>query len=154
MFLAHAASMLKITVSLVPGGVGTERKLGELHIGNVGGGALADYECVLYGDDLPGPVRARVRRYPRWSASVWDLVGRAIAQSLSGQERLPRRPDLVTVPIHADGNVTFVRMCEIPEPARSAFERRMRGATSPVIPGEGDCVYSWDWLGFIGGGLL
>jgi hypothetical protein len=105
-------AMLKITVSLVPGGVGTERKLGELHIGNVGGGALADYECVLYGDDLPGLVRARVRRYPRWSASVWDLVGRAIAiaQSLSGQERLPRRPAPVSVPIHADGNLTYVRM--------------------------------------------
>lgn len=145
------AGMLKITVSLIPGGVGTERKLGELHISNVGGGAVADYQCVLYGDDLPGPVRAAVRRYPRWSASVWDLVGRAIAKSLSGQERLPVRPDPVTVPIYTDGDLPYVRMCEIPEPARSAFERRMRWSTVPVIPGKGDCAYSWDWLDFIEG---
>lgn len=144
--------MLKITVSLIPGGAGTERKLGELHISNVGGGARADYQCLLYADDLPGPARAVVRRYPRWSVSVWDLVGRAIAKSLSRQERLPRRPNAVTVPIHADGNLTYVRMDEIPEPAHSAFERRMRGSTVPVIPGAGDCAYSWDWLGFISGG--
>lgn len=143
--------MLKVTVSLIPGGVGPERKLGELHISNVGGGARADYQCVLYADDLPDPARARLRRYPRWSASVWDLVGRAIAKSLSGQERLPRRHDPVAVPIHVDGNLTYVRMCEIPEPARSAFERRMRGSTVPVIPGAGDCAYSWDWLDFIEG---
>lgn len=146
------AGMLKITISLVPGGVGTERKLGELHISNVGGGALADYQCVLHGDDLPGPARARVRCYPRWSASVWDLVARAIAKSLSGQERLHRRPDPVTVPLHAYGNLTYVRMREIQEPARSAFVRRMRWSTLPVIPGEGDCAYSWDWQAFIGGG--
>jgi len=146
------AGMLKITVSLVPGGVGTERKLGELHISNVAGGALADYQCVFYGDDLPGPAHARVRRYPRWSASVWDLVGRAIAQSLSGRERLPRRPDPITVPIHADCDLTYVRMCEIPEPARSAFERHMRWSTVPVISGQGDCAYSWDWQAFIGRG--
>jgi hypothetical protein len=144
--------MLRITVSLIPGGHGTERQLGELHIINVRGGALADYKCVLSGDDLPKPVLVHLGRYPRWSASVWDLVGRAIAKSLSGQERLPRRPDPVTVPIHADGDITYVRMCEIPEPARSAFERRMRGSTVPVIPGEGDCAYSWDWRDFIGGG--
>jgi len=144
--------MLKITVSLIPGGQGTERQLGELHISNVRGGALADYKCVLSGDDLPEPVLVHLGRYPRWSSSVWDLVARAIAKSLSGQERLPRRPDLVAVPIHTDGNLPYVRMCDIPEPARSAFERRMRWSTVPVIPGKGDCAYSWDWQAFIGGG--
>lgn len=146
------AGMLKITVSLVPGGVGTERKLGELHISNVDGGALADYQCVPHGDDLPEPVVVHLGRYPRWSASVWDLVARAIAKSLSGQERLPRRPDPVAVPIHAYGNLQYVRMCEIPEPARSAFDRRMRWSTVPVIPGDGDCAYSWHWQAFLSGG--
>lgn len=145
--------MLKITVSLVPGGVGTERKLGELHISNVGGGALADYQCVLNGDDLPGPLCVSVRLYPRWSSSVWDLVGRAIAKSLSGQERLPRRPRPVTVPIHADGNLTYVRMCEIPEPARSAFKLRMRWSTVPVITGEGGCAFM-GLVGFYGWGRV
>ena len=142
-------SMLKITVSLIPGGVGSEHKLGELHIANVGGAAHADYECVLISDDLPEPVRATVQRYPRWSATVWDLVARAIATALNDRERLPRRPSLVSVPIHMDGTLAYVRMAEIPEPVRSIFERRMFGSTVPVIDGEKDCVYAWDWQAFI-----
>jgi hypothetical protein len=144
--------MLKITVSIVPGGVGPERRLGELHIANVGGGEFADYACTLHSDDLPAPVRVTLARYPRWSATVWDLVARALAKALSGSERLPRRPARLAVPMHHDGSVAYVRLSDIPEPARSAFERRMRGSTVPVIPGEGDCAYSWDWLGFISGG--
>lgn len=143
--------MLKVTISLIPGGVGPERTLGELRIINVGGGSLSDYRCELQASDLSAPVYAVIRRYPRWSRSVWDLVGRAIAQALSGQERLPRRPDPISVPIHVYGDLSYVRMREVPEPARSAFERRMQGAASPVIPGDGDCVYSWDWQDFIEG---
>lgn len=142
--------MLKVTVSLIPGGVGPERQLGELRISNVAGGSLSDYKCVLHSSDLPAPVHAEIRRYPRWSSSVWDLVGRAIATALSGRERLPRRPKRLAVPIHSDGTVSYVRMSEIPEPVRSNFERRMSGATVPVIAGERDCVYAWDWLDFIG----
>lgn len=144
--------MLKITVSLVPGGVGPERRLGELHIANVGGGARADYRCTLFGSDLPAPVQVSLTRYPRWSASVWDLAARAICKSLGGSERLPRRPAPLSVPVHHDGSVAYVRMSEIPEPARSAFDRRMLGATVPAIPGEKDCVYAWDWESFISPG--
>lgn len=143
--------MLKITVSLIPGGVGPERRLGELRIINVGGGALSDYTCELHASDLPAPVHAVIHRYPRWSSTVWDLVGRSIATALSGRERLPRRPKPLNVPIHKDGTVSYVRMSEIPEPVRSIFEHRMRGATVPVIAGESDCVYAWDWLDFIEG---
>lgn len=146
------AGMLKITISLVPGGVGTERKLGELHISNVGGGALADYQCVLHGDDLPGPCSCE-------SAVLSPLVGVGLGSGrpcdcqIAERTGAPaRRPDPVTVPIHAYGNLTYVRMREIQEPARSAFERRMRWSTVPVIPGEGDCAYSWDWQASIGGG--
>jgi hypothetical protein len=150
--LWHAASMLKITVSLIPGGVGSERILGELHITNVGGGAHADYECVLISNDLPTPKHATIRRYPRWSGTIWDLVARAIAKSLTGQERLPRRPRPIKVPIHMDGTLGYVRMAEIPEPVRSIFERRMFGSTGPLIKGEEDCVYAWVWQAFINGG--
>lgn len=147
----HDAPMLKITVSLVPGGVGPERKLGELHIANVGGGALADYECVLNSSDLPTPLRVQLTRYPRWAGSVWDLVARALCKGLSGSERLPRRPAPLRVPVHTDAEsgIRYVRMADISEPARAAFDRRMLGATVPAIPGEKDCVYAWDWESFI-----
>lgn len=142
--------MLKITVSLVPGGAGPERWLGELHISNISGGPLSDYTCELHASDLSAPVHAVIHRYPRWSSTVWDLVGRAIATALSGRERLPRRPERLAVPIHSDGTVSYVRMSEIPEPVRSIFEHRMRGGIVPVIVGERDCVYAWDWQDFIG----
>jgi hypothetical protein len=141
--------MLKVTVSIVPGGVGVERKIGELRISNVSGSALANYKCSLTSDDSI-PTSADIKRYPRWSASVWDLVARAIAKSLSGQERLPRRPAQVLVPVYtAHTGYQYVRMEDIPEPARTAFGLRMRGSTAPVIPGETDCVYADDWLRFI-----
>jgi len=144
--------MLKITVSIIPGGIGSERKLGEMLIGNVGGAEYANYNCVLTGSDLPEPMRASIRRYPRWSASVWDLVARALAKTLFGTERLSRRPALIDVPLHEDDGVCYVRIAEIPEPVRSIFERRMLGSTTPVIDGESDCVYASDWLSFLRGG--
>ncbi|WP_324781135.1 hypothetical protein [Thiobacillus sedimenti] len=143
--------MLKVRLVLVPGGRGPERQLGELHISNVRwGDATPDYDCVLYADDLPGSIRSTVRRYPRWSATVWDLVGRAIASALSGRERLPRRPDPLNVPICRDGNVSYVRMSDIPQPARANFDQWMTGSSVPVIEGETECAYAWDWLRFIG----
>lgn len=144
--------MLKVTVTLIPGGVGAERKLGELVIANVDGGPHANYKCVLTSDDIPEAKQAVVANYPRWSASVWDLVARALAASLNdGAERLPRRPRPTKVPIHHDDGLAYVRMHEIPEPVRHIFARRMQHSTKPVIPGEGDCVYAWDWLDFLKG---
>lgn len=142
--------MLRVTVSIVPGGIGAERKIGELRISNVEGGALANYKCLLTADDSI-PTHADINAYPRWSVTVWDLVARAIAKALSGQERLPRRPVQVKVPIHTDSDtgLQYVRMGDIPEPARTAFDRRMQGSTAPVIFGETDCVYAEDWLRFI-----
>lgn len=80
------------------------------------------------------------------------MVARGISKGLSGSERLPLRPAPLSVPVHHDGSVAYVRMSEIPEPAWSAFERRMLGATRPVIAGEDDCFYAWDWLDFISAG--
>lgn len=152
LFIVHIGrpSMLKVTVSIIPGGIGVERQIGVMHISNVAGGALANYECLLTADDSI-PAHAEITAYPRWSVTVWDLVARAIAKTLSGQERLPRRPVQVEVPIHTDSDtgLQYVRMGDIPEPARTAFDRRMQGSTAPVISGETNCVYADDWLRFI-----
>lgn len=129
--------MLKVTVSIIPGGIGVERQLGVMDISNVAGGALANYRCSLTADDST-PTHADITAYPRWSVTVWDLVARAIAKALSGQERLPRRPLQVKVPIHTDPDtgIQYARMGDIPEPARTAFGRRIQGRTAPVISGE------------------
>lgn len=57
--------------------------------------ALADYVVVLSlrGSGEVSP--AFVRNYPRWSASVWDLVARALAQTLYRVDQIPpsTKPD-------------------------------------------------------------
>ncbi|MGB9109845.1 MAG: hypothetical protein WCC39_14280 [Telluria sp.] len=57
--------------------------------------ALADYVVALSlrGSGEVSP--AFVRNYPRWSASVWDLVARALAQTLYRADQIPpsAKPD-------------------------------------------------------------
>lgn len=57
--------------------------------------ALADYVVMLSlrGSGEVSP--AFVRNYPRWSASVWDLVARALAQTLYRADQIPpsTKPD-------------------------------------------------------------
>lgn len=57
--------------------------------------ALADYVVMLSlrGSGEVSP--AFVRNYPRWSASVWDLVARALAQTLYRADQIPHstKPD-------------------------------------------------------------
>lgn len=57
--------------------------------------ALADYVVALSlrGSGEVSP--AFVRNYPRWSASVWDLVARALAQTLYRADQIPpsTKPD-------------------------------------------------------------
>ncbi|WP_338019380.1 hypothetical protein [Paraburkholderia tagetis] len=126
-------------------------------IGRVKDGALADYQVDLQ-EDLLGDVgdMAFVRSYPRWSASVWDLVARCIAAALSGgREELPPRPVLPDVPAHtASGNRRYVRLREIPEPARTFFQRNIANSGRPLVeedPDPLDCAWAHDWSDFLDG---
>ncbi|CAM2191235.1 conserved protein of unknown function [Paraburkholderia kururiensis] len=150
--------MLRVTVELWPGGRERARRvIATADIGRIKNGAHADYEVRLEEGSL-GDVgdEAVVREYPRWSASVWDLVARCIAASLNGgQEGLPQRPSSPDVPMHtrSDG-LRYVRLREIPEPARTVFRRHIEYSTRPAIaddPEPMDCAYAWDWDDFLRG---
>lgn len=45
---------------------------------------LADYKVVLFSVDVGASPPVFLRSYPRWSASLWDLVARATARALTG----------------------------------------------------------------------
>lgn len=49
------------------------------------------------------------------------------------------------VPIHKGELTSYVRIIDIPNPWRSEFVADSVGSTCPVIPGEGQCHYPWDW---------
>ncbi|WP_244145212.1 hypothetical protein, partial [Paraburkholderia tuberum] len=118
--------MLRITIELLPGGrEDGKRVIARADIARVSGGALADYRVAL-DDAVLRQVgeRATVRGYPRWAGSVWDLVARCVAAALNqGREALPPRPAQLQVTVHVnDAGYRYVRLDEIPEPARTYFE--------------------------------
>lgn len=148
--------MLRVTVELWPGGRESgSRVLATAKIGRVKNGALADYRVELH-EDVQGQIGTAVLHdYPRYASTLWDLVARAAAVALTGKEELPPRPQQLDVPIHAVGNTSYVRIREIPEPARSLFQKRIAFSTRPLIdedPEPMDCAYAWDWCDFLDGG--
>ncbi|MCL4667860.1 hypothetical protein [Burkholderia pseudomallei] len=143
--------MLKVTVELWPGGrESRKRVIATADIGRVRDGALADYEVELR-ETLLGDVgdTTLIRDYPRWSASVFDLVARCLAAALNnGKEELPPRPVSPEVTIHVRGDgVHYVKLSEIPEPAKTYFEKSLDGSG---IPGHGR-AYAHDWHDFLEG---
>ena len=86
--------MLRVTVELLPGGrLDGRRTVATADIWRTRTGAQADYEFAMGEDLLPDQVwRGVLQDYPRWSASVWDLVARSIAIALTSTEELPPRP--------------------------------------------------------------
>jgi hypothetical protein len=106
----------------------------------------------LNASSIPATGSPRLMRgiAPRASyADPWDLAAHALRLTTFGKDELPA-PQELDVPIRRHGNLSFVCMRDIPEPARSVFEERMKYSACPVIPGFSDAVYSWDWLHFVG----
>ena len=136
---------------IVPVYLNSSRQLGEMRIGRVVGGAQSDYLVEVATET--GLVTAEVHGYPRWSASVWDLVARGLAAALYGEETIGKRPTPINVPVHrTPEGQPYVRAIDIPQLARSAFEYRMRYSTRPGIAGESSrCYWAWDWEAFIEG---
>lgn len=147
--------MLRVTVELRPGGGESGRRvLATADIARIKSGAHADYEVMLREDVLGDVGSGVISEYPRFAATVWDLVARSIATALSGGEELPPRPLSPRVPVHWSGDLPYVRMREIPEPAQTLFRKNMRLSTMPVIEEDEEpmgCAYAWDFEAFLAG---
>lgn len=81
--------MLKVTLHYAtPRQVSARNIIGRLDIGYAKLDAHADYKGVMQSSGIGehGPVR--LMEYPRWSASVWDLVARMACLSLNRQEAI------------------------------------------------------------------
>lgn len=142
--------MLRVTVELWPGGRETaKRVIATADISRVKDGASADYEVCLE-EGLLGAIgdTARVRNYPRWSSTVWDLVARAITVALTGgKEELPVRPTLPDVAVQMIDGMRCVRLDDIPEPTRTLFAHNLAGSS---VPGH-SLAYAWDFEDFMAG---
>lgn len=147
--------MLRITIELLPGGrEGARRTIAVAELGRIRGKRLGTYHMTLNEEPFGQVGQAVLSDYPRYAASIWDLVARGIAVVLTGKEELPRRPTVPDVPIHHVGKVPYVRKSEIPEPARTFFWRSMENSSRPLIESDADpenCAYHWDWEDFLDG---
>ena len=103
------------------------------------------------GEDLSGfadQVLPRAEGYP----DPWALAEHTLRQGAFGEDALPACSPL-SVPVHkSQGGLAYVRACDIPQPARREFARRMAHSTRPLIDQEGDTYYAWDWNAFLNGG--
>ncbi len=147
--------MLKVTVEILsPGRNGRGRVIAVAKIGRLNRGVAPD-NCVELLEDLYSHrERAMINKYPRFAASVWDLVARSIAVALTGEEKLPPRPQPLKVPVHRSGNTDYVRLKEIPEPVATKFRKRIEHSSCPVIEEDAtpmECAYASDWLDFLSG---
>lgn len=71
-----------------------------------------------------------------------------LALAAWGATDVPELPSPLDVPVRTEGDGTpVVRLVDIPEPARTAFDRRLQGATVPSP----DSAYAWDWTRFVEG---
>ena len=86
--------MLRVTVELLPHGR-DGRPLGYAEIENISGDEKhASYLVHVYDEAYEEVGTATIADYPRFSATVWDLVARGVATALAGKEELPPRPTL------------------------------------------------------------
>lgn len=93
-------------------------------------------------------VAVTLRPYRELNALI--LQGQCLATW--GQPDLPSWPEPLKIPIFKEGDVSYVRLEDIPEPVAGVFDKRMRHSSVPVVRGEGRCFYAWDWLEFLDGG--
>lgn len=152
--------MLKVTVELWPGGRESGRRvIATADIGRIRDGAFADYRVRLEEQFLNNVGdEAVVADYPRWSASVWDLVARCLAAALNdGREALPPRPMLPVAREHERDGRRYVRLREIPEPAQTFFRRRIADSSRcPHVEEDAEpkgWAYAEDWEDFLRGRL-
>lgn len=147
--------MLRVTIELLPGGRdGGRNVLATTNIGQETDDVLADYRVDLF-DELLGNVGVgAVREYPHFAASVFDLVVGALAVGLRGSEELAMRSQQVDAPARWVGDVEYVCLWEIPEPAQSIFRQHVARFPALVIETESspkDCAYAAIWRRFRAG---
>jgi len=79
--------MLKVTLHAgKPSAVSHFNLLGRLDIGYSRLDARADYKALLFTAGLGESPPVSLLDYPRWSASIWDLVARMVCLSISHKE--------------------------------------------------------------------
>lgn len=138
--------MLRVILELVPGGrEDKKRVIGVMEICNQGGGVVSDYK-VRGGAHFEEVKEGVVKAYPRWSESIWGLVGRSCARLVNESDTsLGKKPKEVGIP---EGGV--IDLDSLPEVMGRAFDSALYGSTCPYVEGK-NLAYTWDFKAFLTG---
>jgi hypothetical protein len=81
--------MLKVSLHYAtPAQVSAKNVLGRLDIGYAKLDLKADYKAVMFTTGVGEQAPVQLTDYPRWSASIWDLVSRVVCLSLGSKEAI------------------------------------------------------------------
>lgn len=81
--------MLKVTLhASTPPRANVQNLIGRLDIGYATLDAEADYKAVMVSTGLGEKAPAALKKYPRWSASLWDLVARMACLCIDRREEI------------------------------------------------------------------
>ena len=106
--------MLKVTLHhATPARVSAQNILGRLDSGYARLDATADYKAVMQTSGLGEQSPITLSDYPRWSASIWDLVARIVCLGINRREA--------------------IWPTEIPQQRRCAFIDDMTAWTGPRV---------------------
>jgi hypothetical protein len=120
--------MLKVSIhACEPGDASQNNLLGRLDIAYAKLGAIADYKAIMLATGFGVLAPARLEKYPRWSAGLWDLVARVICVCIN------RREDLGPAPVTARRGAYITNLVAIVEHWPDGQEmRRSRVAEAHV----------------------
>ncbi len=112
--------------------------LGKLDFGYATLDAVATYKAELFTNAIGSHGLTFIENYPRWSASIWDLIARVVCKGMYLSEELPEIPAVA----EGKGRAYARRMCAIVEHWKDGEEtRRARVGTAQLTMQERRCLY-------------
>jgi hypothetical protein len=160
--------MLKLSLhASSPRGVSPQNRIGSLDVAYETLAARADYKAVMWTAGLGEQAPVQLQNYPRWSASIWDLLARIVCLATTRKEAIwpediphrrsgPYIRDLTALVEHwPDGLDTrratvgkaHVQMCSRRRHYQAVFEDDILGRqASPVFTHTPVVLNAWDLL--------
>ena len=140
--------MLKVTLHAAkPQAVNERNVLGRLDIAYEKLDAIADYKAVMFTSGIGAQAPVALKAYPRWSASLWDLVVRMACLSINKTEAV----STANIPVKRTGAFIENMTAVVEHWADGLDTRRSVVGTAHVAMGANRCNYRATFVDDIAG---
>jgi hypothetical protein len=137
---------LEVAIDLVPGGIGAPRRLETVLLTLQGTNGTLQYNV----EHLVPCTRPVV--FNERENNLYFIAVRALCRAVFDADDVLPIPEPFNPPFHVHAGRKYVRLSEIPEPAKSIFGRRYGHYPAPLVPGEctDNVVDAIAWQTFVG----